>query len=161
MSKFQTLDNLDITNVSLQGFLSTEIDQYANGHEPGSPVHASLVEYVDRMVKLLPAITKASSTASAAYTLRRSLRALRRAQWLQLDSNAACVLDGLHAAPETVLFAIIYPDGKVITSATRHPVSNLGAYCRAIEAKTGAAVVLPWVPTAKDDMSLTTSRSWK
>lgn len=159
MNKFQNLAAINIEN--LQTLLSTEIDSYAEFWEPGSPAHASIVEYIDRIVAVLPRIAKETSPKQAAYVLRRTLRGLRRASFLQTNEEAACILDGLHADPEACLFGIVYPDGRVTTSVSRRPVSNLGAYCRAIEAKTGAAVVFPWEPTAADNLAFTTSRSWK
>lgn len=158
MTKFQNIASINIDR--LDTMLSHEIDSYAEFWEPGSPVHGSIVEYIDRVVSLLPKLQQ-TSVANAAYVLRRSLRSLRRASWLQTDDNAQCVFNGLHADAEQVIFAIVYPDGRVTTSISRRQVSDLGAYCRAIEAKTGAALVMPWVPTAGDDLAKTTSRSWK
>lgn len=159
MTKFQNLASINIEN--LHTLLSTEIDSYTEFWEPGSPAHASIIEYIDRVIKVLPSIARQTSTKQAAYVLRRTLRGLRRASFLQTNEEAMSILDGLHADPERVLFGIVFPDGRVTTSVSRRPVSDLGAYCRAIEAKTGAAVVFPWEPTAADNLAMTTSRSWK
>jgi len=161
MSKFQSIVNIPVNNnPALATLLSREIDSYSDCWEPGTAVHGSLVEYIDCLIKVLPLLEGAGGAKQAAYVLRRSLRALRHASWLQTNEDASSVLDGIHAAPEAVVLGMVMPDGKVVTSVSRSAVSDLGAYCRAVQAKTGAVLVMPWVPTAKDDFSKTTSRTW-
>jgi hypothetical protein len=159
MNKFQTLTAISLDN--LETLLGREVDDYAQFWEPGTATHASLVEYIDRTVAVLPQISERTSPKQAAYVLRRVLRGLRRAQYLQTSEDAQSVFNGLHAEPERVMFLIIYPDGRVTTACTRKTISDIGAYCRAIETKTEAALVVPVEPTSKDNLSLTTSRSWR
>lgn len=160
MNQFQNLASISIDSGPLGELLDREIRSHEEHWEPGCAVHASIVEYIDRLVSLIPALAE-KSAANAAYVLRRSLRSLRRAAYMQTNEDAMCVFDGLHADGEAAIFGIIFESGKVTTAMSRKPVSDLGAYSRAIEANSKAAVVLPWVPTAKDKPALTTSRSWR
>ena len=160
MNQFQNLASISIESGPLGELLNREIQSHEQSWEPGCAVHASIIEYMDRLVSLIPALAE-KSTANAAYVLRRSLRSLRRAAYMQTNEDASCVFDGLHAEPEKAVFGIVFESGAVTTAMSRKAVSDLGAYSRAIEANTEAAVVIPWVPTAKDNPALTTSRSWR
>lgn len=160
MSDFQSIVSIPSTDSALGQLFAREADAYSARREPGSPVHGSLIEYLDRLVSVLPALAASGGDKQAAYVLRRSLRALRHAQYVQESDECNDVFDGLHAPAEGVLITIISHDGKVSQAVTRKAVSSLGAYCRAIQAKTGAALVMPWCLTKGDDLSKTNSRNW-
>lgn len=160
MTDFQSIASIPSSDNDLFLLFSREVDAYSARREPGTPVHGSLVEYLDRIAALLPALAASGNDKQCAYVLRRSLRALRHAEYVQCDNECADVFDGLHASAEGCLFTVISHDGTVSQAVTRKPVSSLGAYCRAIQAKTGAALVMPWCLTKGDDLSKTVSRSW-